>query len=483
MNATDTALADDISQRDDFSPEDRPETREEPMKFDSEGERREPVTAEETPTVIPPESVRAEVPPSSDGDSAVDSSMIEEGASPGAEDAAQSLLPARLERQEVQVWQPPSPHAWRRSALTHMAAVAVGAAVTIGGIAATIGLKPRQVVLHDAPVLNLNPPLNSNSMAQGQSGMPGAPNGLTPGAPNGLTPGVNGAAPGAMVGPNGQPVPGAMVGPNGQPVPGAPVVGPNGQPVPGAVVGPNGAPMASGPPMPTAPGVAPPAGRSAVVVQPGAPLPSGGRAMALSPQLRGMTLPPPKGIVLPPLTPLSGRAPNLPFQPLPPGSAGQLTGRAGAPLSPMPTAPKPVPVAPPKAKGFTAPAVRLDPRTNRVLPATPPPRPVAPSRVDPDTALADARRNADANPRDPVAQLQLEKLARKKLTTVENVAEMERYRNLADNAKQRAKDLLNDPKPNTPASSGDTKVTPKSPAESPAAPTPPAAPDTKAPGG
>jgi hypothetical protein len=81
-----------------------------------------------------------------------------------------------------------------------------------------------------------------------------------------------------------------------------------------------------------------------------------------------------------------------------------------------------------------------------------------------DQAIASAQKNVESNPKDPVTYLQLEKLYRRKLIQADRVDEMERYRNLADEAREKAKSLLSTDKPSAskpspPAANTDNKPT------------------------
>jgi hypothetical protein len=203
---------------------------------------------------------------------------------------------------------------------------------------------------------------------------------------------------------------------------------------------------------------------------------------------------------LPPLTPpKTGPAAGLPT--LPPGFANSLAGRPplvnGQP--PHPNMMKPGVPASTKPKGPTPPPLKANPNGKPTPAAAIPPAPATPpppaETGNMDQAIASAQKSVDAHPNDPVNYLQLEKLYRRKLIQADRVDEMERYRNLAEQAHEKAKNLLTNDKPvaPTPEPPANTEPKPSSPSvkppqpsgstESKPTPTPPVPDDKSSAGG
>lgn len=311
-----------------------------------------------------------------------------------------SALPAPRIEDSIQVWEPPSPTAWRKNALTHAGSMLVGAAVTLGAVYFTVGLSPNKVVMvKERPLIAQTPQMPTTTM-------PGSMPGMVPGAAGG-----NALDPNSPLALGGD---GNLALPEGS----ATLPGASQNPMPNAPPG-TGVPT---------PGEAPSGGGS-----------GGGSAVRGG----GLIPPPPDGLRLPPLVmeapPTTRPAVGLPT--LPPGftlpnSSGRPSANALPP--PVPTASTPKGGRP---KGPTAPPVRVDAQNNRVIAATPPRS--AESEEDVDQAINRLRRSADSNPKDAATQLQLEKLYRKKLIQADRVDEMEQYRSLADQSRDRARALLN----------------------------------------
>ncbi len=334
--------------------------------------------------------------------------------------ASISALPAPIIPRSMEVWEPPSPTAWRKSAFSHAGAAVLGAVVTLLAVKLTLGFTPTKVEIRtERPLLTIAPEPKV-TMIPGQTGI----NGMS-GTPGTVAPG--------MVTPNGV----APIGP----------AAPNSVPaVPGGKLN----------PAPT-----------------GAPLPGGsGTPLAASPQLRGTLMPPPVNIKLPPLTSLSVKPGPQGFVPIQPGVIPKGASRPPIPAFPTNPTANPAQKMPgtipslPKVKGVTAPPVKVDTQSDKAAPAS-----SSPSSEDVDAAISSVQKSISSNPRDPMAQLQLEKLYRKKLIGAERVDEMERYRSLADDARDKARALLNDsgkaaPKPANPGAAKSTSTSDNTKAES-----------------
>jgi hypothetical protein len=336
-----------------------------------------------------------------------------------------SALPAPRLEDSLQVWEPPSPTAWRKNAVSHAGSAIMGGIVAVG---AFIAFGPKRVVhvTDPRPLVTLAPPTPNPGMVPGLNGM----NPPVPFGPQG--PGVNGAAPNL---PPGAKLPGAAANPMPNVKPGT------GVPVPPA--NPSGSQVAS------------------------VNLPRGG----------GSIPPLPKGVTIPNLTdappPQVFSAKGVPV--LPPGYINQVNvGRPPAGLVQANGAngfvpPPPVTAKGPRVKGPLAPGLKGYSTIAKVI-GSPPTSPND-AGEDTDRAIDRLKRAAEANPKDPVAQLQLEKAYRKKLIQADRVDEMEHYRALADDARDKAKTILtNDgakpaPKAATPppAPPAEQKPAPKAP--------------------
>ena len=349
-------------------------------------------------------------------------SASSDGSNIYAEDATRSALPALLPEDGLQPWQP-EPTSWRKRAATHAGAAVLGAAVAVGAIAATIGLTPKEKPVQTALATDLSqfrtapPPPVNDALAPGLTAPPVGPG----------QDGLNGAPPttGMVPGPT---APGAVT-------PGGPVTG---GPNPTVTVPP-------GPPtMPQGSGRRP-------RFDGGTPLPS----------MRGNLLPPPTNMNLPPLTTLPTQPGVAVVPPMPPGIMPGRGNRMPSGIQPIPPSGNPVnTITRARPKGPTAPPVKEV--NGKVTPAAPIGGGRAPERDEsPDAAIARLRRTVDSNPNDALAQLQLEKQYRRKLIQAERVEEMEQYRDLADRARDKARNLL--------SGDGGRTAAPKPPAPKPAA--------------
>ncbi|MBW3624439.1 MAG: hypothetical protein KY468_13620 [Armatimonadetes bacterium] len=320
-----------------------------------------------------------------------------------------SALPAPRMEESIQVWEPPSPTAWRKSALTHAGSMVFGAAVALG---AFVAFGPKQVVKVPAP-----PPIDRLAAAP--------PQGMTPGLIPG---GADGNAPGA--------VPPAALGGDGN------IALPPGSEIPGATPNsmPN-VPPGTGVPDPGTATPSTPAGAG------GSTAPRSGGSIPAIPNAN-LRLPPLVGP--PPQIRPAGDLPPLPPGAFPGGNVGRPPINLARPTLPQDTIPAGLPQAPvAKPKGPTAPSVRAGVNGGRVVAVTPPPTRAADPDEDTDQAISRLRKSVDSNPKDAATLLQLEKLYRRKLIQADRVDEMERYRSLADESRDRAKNILtgDGPKP------------------------------------